>query len=65
MSSWKTVIGKKFKLHSLLEKRNRRTLKEGSSIKETFPSTSYNQYEHTGKASSLKQAQKQTKNLPL
>lgn len=63
MSSWKTVIGKNFKFHSLLEKRSRRTSKEGSSIKETFPSTSYNQYEHTGKASSLKQ--KQTKKPTL
>lgn len=57
MSSWITVIGKNFKLHSLLAKRNRRTLKEDSSIKEAFPSTSYNQYEHTGKANSLKQTQ--------
>lgn len=64
MSSWKTVIGKNFKLHLPLEKRSRRTLEEGS-FKETFPSTSYNQYEHTGKASSLQQTQKQKKSTPL
>lgn len=33
-------------------------MKEGSSIKETFPSTIDNQYEHTGKVSSLKQKTK-------
>lgn len=40
-------------------------MKEGSSIKETFPSTSDNQYEHSAKVSSLKLKQNKPTSCPF